>query len=170
MLYTSRCISDDDYAAASLFLLANRRSLHPSFSTMDVVQLLYSYITDGHLVQVTDENRRIVGLGAYYVGTPEQDFADKEVAFVDVAIAHPEYRGTKVFLTGLTYMVSCIRSDHPDVREMRLAALAENEYNCRLYAKFARFSHMREGLSGEEKVFRTGIDEISAFLTKYYHV
>jgi hypothetical protein len=170
MLYTARCTSDDDYAEASLFLLAHKRSLHPSFSTMDVVQLLYSYITDGHLVQVTDDNRRIVGLGAYYVGTPERDFADKEVAFVDVAIAHPEYRGTRVFLKGLAYMVACIRSDHPDVREMRLAALAENEYNCKLYAKFARFSYRREGSLGEELVFTTGIEEISAFLTSFYHV
>ena len=153
-----------------MFLFANKRSLHPSYSTMDVVQLLYSYITDGHLVQVTDENRRIVGLGAYYVGTPEQEFADKDVAFVDVAIAHPEYRGTRVFLKGLAYMVACIRSDHPGVRELRLAALAENEYNCKLYAKFAKLSHIREGSLGEEVVFTTGIEEISAFLTRFYHV
>ncbi len=166
----SRCTSDEDYAKVSLFLLANKRSLHPSFSTMDAVMMLYSYITDGHFIQVTDTDGRIIAMCAYYLGTPEREHVDQEVAFIDVAIVHPERRGSRLFLTGLKYTFQSILASHPEVREIRFAALAENKYVCNLYSKFSTFSHMRMGSSGEEMVFSARIDEINAFLTKFYHV
>lgn len=166
----TRCTSDEDFAKVSLFLLANKRSLHPSFSTMDAITMLYSYITDGHLIQVTNADGLVTAMCAYYLGTPEQDYADKEVAFIDVAIAHPEYRGSRLFLTGLKYTFQSILANHAEVREIRFAALSENKYVCKLYAKFATFSYRRDGAIGEEMVFRANIDEINAFLTKFYHV
>jgi len=166
----SRCVTDEDYAKVSLFLLKYRHSLHPSFATMDVVTMLYSYITNGHLIQVRDDDGQIVAMCAYYLGTPEREFADRETAFIDVAVVHPEYRGTRLFLTGLTYTFKSILAEHAEVREIRFTALAENKYVCKLYDKIATFTHMRKGTAGEEKVFRANLDEISAFLTKFYQV
>jgi ribosomal protein S18 acetylase RimI-like enzyme len=169
-MQSTRCTRDEDYAKVSLFLLANRRSLHPSFSTMDTIMMLYSYITDGHLIQVTDTDGRVIAMCAYYLGTPERDYVDQEVAFIDVAIVHPEHRGSRIFIVGLKYTFQSILAAHPEVREIRFAALSENKYVCKLYAKIAKFSHTREGSSGEETVFRAKVDEINAFLTKFYHV
>jgi len=165
-----RCITDEDYAKVSLFLLKYKHSLHPAFMTMDVVTMLYGYITNGHLIQVRDPEGQVVAMCAYYLGTPERDFADRGTAFIDVAVVHPEYRGSRLFLTGLTYTFKSILEEHDGVREIQFAALAENQYVCRLYAKIAAFTHTREGFAGEERVFRANLDEINAFLTKFYQV
>jgi len=170
MMRMARCTSDEQLAAVSSFMLEHKRSLHASYSTMDMVMTLYSYITDGHLIQVTDADGRVIGAAAYFIGTPEREYADQEVAFIDVAIAHPAYRGTRLFLAGLNYTVQSIREHHPQVSEIRLAALSDNVYVCKLYAKFATFYHNRDGSIGQETVFRAKIDEISTFLAKFYQV
>ncbi len=165
-----RCTSDEDLAKVSLFILKNKRSLHPSFTTMDTVSLIYSYITDGHLFQFTDTDNRVIGAWAYYHGTPELDFGDKEVIFVDIGIADKAYRGTRIFIQGLKFLVTQVIEDYPDVQEIRLAALSNNAYICKLYSKIFHLSHRRQGVVGEETVFSTRIDQLGSFLKKFDHV
>ena len=169
-MYCKPCISDEDLANVSRFILNNKRSLHPSFTTLDTVALLYSYITNGHLIQVVDDNHGVIGAMAYYIGTPEEDFKDKEVVFADIAIADRSYRGSRLFIRGLKYFLNQILTDHPEVQEFRLAALSENEYICKLYAKFSNITHKREGSIGEETVFSAKIREIRSFIRKFVNV
>ncbi len=164
------CTSDEDLAEASLFLLKNKRSLHPSFTTMDTVSLIYSYITDGHLFQLLDSSNKLIGVWAYYHGTPERNFEDKEVIFMDIAILDKAYRGTRIFIQGLALFVNQVIADYPDVQEIRLAALSANTYICRLYSKIFNTSHKREGSIGEETVFSTNIDQIRSFIKKFVQV
>lgn len=166
-IHYQRCVSDEDLANVSLFFLHYKRDLHPSFTTMDAVTVLYMYMTQGYLIQVTDDNNRVIGASAYYHGTQEQKFKDKDVAFVDMAVIDNAYRGTLLFIKGLRYMVSRIVEDHPEARELRFAALAENDYLCKLYSKFTETSYTREGMVGEEMVFCVKINKIRAILNKF---
>ena len=161
-----RCETDEDFAKISLFLLEHKHDLHPSFRTMDVVSLVYSYMTEGNIVYVVDETGKVVGVSAYYHGTHEQEFRDKEVAFMDIAVSDRAHRGTRLFIKGLSFMVSQIKENLPEVREIRLAALSENEYICKLYAKFARPAYKREGAIGEETIFSTRLEELEAMITR----
>ncbi len=169
-MHCQKCVSDDDFAKASLFLLAHKRDLHLSFTTLEMVTLIYSYITQGHLVVVKNDDKRVVGAGAYYYGTPEQEFQDKAVAWLDVAIADKAYRGSRIFLQGLLFMVNKIIEEHPEVQEIRLAALAENDYLCRLYSKFTSASSVREGTHGKEIVFCEKINILRGTLNKFFKV
>ncbi|UQZ81772.1 hypothetical protein SK3146_00928 [Paenibacillus konkukensis] len=162
-----RCTTDEDFARASLFMLENRHDFHRSFTVVDAIGLLYSYTSQGHLIQVRDAGGRVIGVLAYYHGTPEKEFKDKEVAFADMAIADRAHRKTKLFVQGLRFWVNEIVNEHPEVEELRLAALQENGYLCRLYSKFSEMSYTREGALGPEIVFCVKVNKIMAILKKF---
>lgn len=164
------CLTDEDFAQASLFVLAHKRDLHPSYSTMEVITLLYSYLTQGNMITVKDAEERIIGVGAYYYGTPDQEFKDRDVALLDMAIIDSVHRRTRLFVQGLQYMVNSIIEGHPEVQEIRLAAMSENEYLCRLYGKFAKACNIREGTHGEETVFCEKINTLRDTLMKFHKV
>ncbi|MBE1442757.1 hypothetical protein [Paenibacillus sp. OAS669] len=168
--YCKRCVSDEALADVSLFAIENRRELHPSYGTLDMVSLLCSHITQGHLIYITNTDNRVLGMMTYYHGTPEKQFEDKEIAFVNFAIMDKAYRGTRLFVKGLYYMVELIIEAHPDVQELRFNALTENTYLCRLYSKFASASHTQEGTLGEETVFCAKIHHLRTTLTRYIKV
>lgn len=168
--YIKRCIDDAALASASLFAIENRHELHPSFGTLDMVSLLCSHITQGHLIYILDTDNRVLGMMTYYHGTPDKEFEDTEVAFVNFAIMARAYRGTRLFAKALYYMVELIAEAHPDVRELRFHALSENTYLCRLYAKFARVSHTQDSPLGQETVFCVKIHQMKSTLTRFFRV
>ncbi|CAI6080000.1 hypothetical protein [Cohnella sp. JJ-181] len=168
-LHCSICATDDDFAQASLFLLEHMRDVHPSFSVMDTVTLVYQYITEGTIVLVK-EGGEAVGLGAYYHGTRDEAYENKDIALIDLALAARSHRGTRVFLDGLGFTVRSIAERHPEVREVRLAAQTANEYLNRLYAKFAAPTGVREGAWGEETLYSAEVTEITAVLGKWNRV
>lgn len=159
------CVTDDDYAKVGLFFLQHKQDLHSAFTTLDMVSLLYSYLTDGHLFQALDADQRVIGASAYYHGTAEQEFQDKDIALIDIVIVDPAYRGTRLFLNGFRCMVNDIAVAHPEVEEIRIAALADNEYVCRLYAKLTESRYEREGNLGKEIVFCVKINRIKTILS-----
>jgi len=169
-IQSRRCNSDEDYAKASLFVLENIRDIHPSFTTIDTVTLLYSYLTKGFLVCSVNENNDVVGAGGYYLGTPEENYQNKDVAFVDFAIYSREKRGTRAFVQGLSFLVGLIAEEHREVEHFRLAALSDNGYLCKLYGKFAKLLYTRTGELGEETVFGCRISEIQSILSAYHRI
>jgi hypothetical protein len=168
--YVKRCVSDEALADVSLFAIENRFELHPSFGTLQMVSLLCSHITEGHLIYITNADNRVLGMMTYYHGTPEKEFEDKEIAFVNFAIMDRAYRGTRLFAKGLYNMVELIIEAHPDVNELRFNALSENAYLCRLYSKFANASYTQASTLGEETVFCAKIHLLRATLARFFKV
>ncbi len=162
-----RCVTDDDLAAASLFMLEQRHELHPSITVMDTLTLLCDYMTHGHLMMSVNDRQAVIGISAYFLGTREKQFEDKEVVFIDVGVFSKAYRSGRQFYLGFSFMVDQIISEHPDVKELRLAALTDNRYLLRLYSKLAAPLHERESALGPETVFGAPINEISTTLKRY---
>ncbi|UQZ35394.1 hypothetical protein C2I18_18830 [Paenibacillus sp. PK3_47] len=163
----ARCTTDEDYAKVSSFLIERRHDLHLSYMTMDMVTLLYNYITEGHLLQITNDEGDVLAAGAYYHGTPEHNFLDKGTVLVDFTVFDQAVRGTRLFLKGLKYLVEAIRAAHPEVQEIRMAAFADNVYVCNLYAKFNTSSYTRQGEIGEEIIFCSDLDSLWTRLQKF---
>jgi hypothetical protein len=148
-------------------MLARKRDLHPSYNTLDMVTLIYSYATQGHLLCAVDADDNVVGVGAYYYGTPEQDFQDQSVALVDLAMIDRSYRGSRLFAQGMQHLIRTILEENPAVQELRLAALAENGYLCRLYSKFASSHRVREGAHGKEMIYSEKMSTLRDTLKKF---
>jgi hypothetical protein len=165
--YFRRCQNDEELAKISLFILNNRHDLHPSYSTLDMVALLYSYITEGILVYTVDDQNKVLGASAYYLGTREHNFEDRHIAYVDIVIVDKTERGTRVFIQGLIYLIDHISHTHPDVEEIQFSALSDNKYICKLYGKFAKASYTRDGAIGEETVFSEKISILKHQLKRF---
>lgn len=162
-----RCVTDDELAQASLFFMENRRDIHASYAAIDSIEMLYTFMTQGHLIQVKDASQQIIALAAYYHGTPEHDFQDKHAAFIEMAVAGRAHRGTRLFLEGLQFMADDISNNYPEVSEVQLAALSSNVYLCNLYAKFADTSFEDDSVLGKQMKFSVKIHNLKAFLDKF---
>ncbi|MEK8127618.1 hypothetical protein WMW72_06775 [Paenibacillus filicis] len=165
-----RCESDDDFAKASSFMLQHRFDLDPAMTTLDAVALMYTYITEGHLIQVLDGEGRVIAIGAYYYGSRGQAAQDEETALIDMALVDWNHRGTRLFLKGLTFMIGQIIEHHPKVQEVRVVAQAKNAYTCRLYGKFLEQAGTREGSSGQEMLFCGKVNNLTSILKKWNKV
>lgn len=160
--------NDEDYAQASLFLLKQKRELHPAFTAIEMVALIHSYITKGGLVLVKDASGMIIAIAAYYHGTMEKDFEDKDqVVQVDVAILIRALRTSRIFVRGFQILLTQILEENPGVKQFTFHALAENTYLQLLYSKFAALSHTYEGSIGLENVYVAEIDELRSFLARF---
>ena len=164
------CETDDDFAKVSLFLLERKQDVNPSLTTAAMVESLCQYMTHGHLHYGAAEDGRIAGAIAYYHGTPEREFADVEVAYIDVVVLDESRRGTKMFFRILKYLDGWIRQRHPEAVEARFSALADNRYLCGLYAKLTTTRELRESPHGEIAVFSGKITQIEDTLRKYDRV
>lgn len=164
------CTTDEDFANVGLFFLQFKRDLHPSFETIDFVSAFYSHVTEAQIIMVTNAEQRVIGMTAFYIGTKEQEYSDKEIVYVDIAIGDRAYRGTRLFVDGLLFLIEHVTDNHPEVKELRLAALTDNKYLCRLYSKFTASSYQREGIAGEETVFCNNIFQIKTTLAKFQRV
>lgn len=165
-----RCETEQELADVSLFILARRRDLSPSFITLDTLGMLYRYMTQGELHAAFDEEARIVGALALYIGTPESDYTDKQVAYVDMIVLDPARKGTRTFLRFLNYMAAYMREAHPETTHARFIAQSNNAYLGRLYGKFARPVDTRDDKDGQVTIFFGEISYIRDVLSLYYTV
>ncbi|MGG1552548.1 hypothetical protein [Paenibacillus ferrarius] len=163
----SFCETDEDFAQFGLFFLAHRRDLHPSYATIYAVTALYSYIADGRILQAKLADGSIAGAVAYFHGTPEQDYQDRQTVLLDLAIADRSLRGSRLFLSGLAELAEHLAAHHPEVEEVHIVTLAENAYLRRLYGKFAQAGPEIEGVLGREVRYQVKISELRGFLSKF---
>lgn len=162
-----KCETEQELADVSLFVLARRRDLSPSFITLDALGMLYGYMTRGELHAAFDGEGRVVGALALYIGTPESDYADKHVAYVDMVVFDPVRKGTRTFLRFLSYMAAYMGENHPDTTHARFIAQSNNAYLGRLYGKFAQPAGVRDDRNGQVTIFFEEISRINDVLSSY---
>lgn len=167
-LVCSVCDREEQLAEIGRFIFQHKKQLHPSYATLDTLSVIYSYVTEGHIIQVTDEENRIAGMTAFYHGTKENGFQDKDIIFIDIAIASTEVRqrASRVFVMGLAYLLEQVAERFPEAKRIRLVALSDNRYVCKLYSKFVRPVATRPGERGEETVFEEEITRVGDYLRK----
>lgn len=164
------CVSDDDYAKVSLFALKHKHEMHPSFFTLDMVASLVTYMMQGHLLFTENESGKVTGISAYYHGTPEEQFQNRHVAMLDMAIIDRTYRGSRIFAKGLQFMIGQISVNHPEVEELHFKTLADHVYLRNMYSKIAAETGTRDGAVGKETFFCVKLHRLKATLMNRYKV
>lgn len=162
-----RCETEDEQARVSLFVLERRRDIDRAFETLNAVTMLYGYLTQGEVHYGADEDGRVVGALGLYLGTPESDFTDRHVAYVDMIVLDPARAGTRTFLNFLSWMAAYMRETHPETTHATFVAQTGNAYLCRLYAKLASPIGTRDDANGQVTIFSAEISRIGDILSQY---
>ena len=88
----------------------------------------------------------LCGVSGYFIGEPQCDFVNTDVAFMYVAGILPKYRRTRLFVTGLAFALA--EFEKIGLRTFRLQAEAANPYTNRLYARFATLQGRSHSIRG----------------------
>lgn len=165
-----RCETEDEQARTSLFVLSRRRDIDRGFVALNAVTMLYGYMTQGELHYGADETGRIVGALGMYLGTPESNFADRHVAYVDMIVLDPGRTGTRTFLNFLSRMAVYMREAHPEATHAKFIAQTGNAYLRKLYGKLAEPIGTREDENGQVTIYFAKISHIGDVLSRYHLV
>ena len=129
------CVPETDREVVIDFFVAVKDDLHlPDRKTVaNLTDLVFAH---GGVFGVYHENKMVGALG-YFFGDPAHNFMNKEILFLYVAAILPDYRGTHMFSTGLSYFLRCMQTQPAPVTQIRLQAEATNPFTNKLYGRFA---------------------------------
>ncbi|TLS49102.1 hypothetical protein FE782_27050 [Paenibacillus antri] len=161
------CREDSDFSRCMTFLLETRRTADPGLRTEDAYAAMLRVLTYGALFRVEDERGEIAGLAGYTIGSPHQEYEDREVAYVEYCLAPVSRHGTSFFLKGLGMLVRTIQERHADVEWLSLAAAEDHPRNNRLYSKFARRIGRIEHPRMSMNVYAAPIEDVAKYTAKF---
>lgn len=133
--YTFRILNqrDDEEAITNLLLAVKDDLLLPD---REAAQRVTNLLFEKGGVLGGYHGAQLVSVLGYFWGDPNEDFADKRVAFLYVGAILAPYRLTRMFHQGLSYALKELQT--AGAREIRLQAEAANPYTNKLYRRFAR--------------------------------
>lgn len=158
------CNKDEDFQRCMTYMLETKRTADPGLRTADAYAAMLRVLTYGTLLRLEDEQGQVIGIVGYTIGTPQRDYEDRDVAYVEYCLAAPSRHGTRFFLQGLTVLVQTIQEQHPEAVYLSLAAAENHRLNNRLYAKFAAPSGRDESLN----LYTTTLENVSKYTTRFY--
>ena len=142
------CVQTEDQEAIIdlLFSIREELCLPDRQSCRKITELCF---THGGVFGAYD-GTLLVGMMGFFYGEPQCDYANKDVVFMYVAGILPEYRHSRIFLTGLCKVLLAFQAK--GVQGLKLQAAANNPYTNRLYGRFAQLIGNGRSLRGFETV------------------
>ena len=157
------CTQENDQESIIDFLYALKDELF--LPDKQAAQNITKLVFDKGGVVAGFHQTQLCAMLGYFLGEPDRQHANKEVAFLYVAGIAESYRLTRVFRNGLLFTLRGLQEF--GVREIRLQAEAANPYTNRLYARFARPIGEGRSLRGVPVVtYGSLIDDALAYLDR----
>lgn len=161
------CVSAEDYAQFTLYFIRNRQDFSVEFTLCDTLFHIIDSIDQSQIILIFDPMNTVIGWGHYrYVNTQNQHDPAGEIVFVESVIVSKEYRSTRLFVTGLCYLVNQIARENTHVRLLQFRAQEQNVYLNRLYSKFAQISGQHEGNYGMENLYSSEFQRLQSYLNR----
>lgn len=130
------CRTDEQWYRFGEFFIGHRKRMNPRLDIAVTLFELLQYKEHGGAV-CAESGGETVGCAGYYIGTPEQDFADRSTVLFSCAIALETRSASRLFVLGWKAMIEDLRQTGARIAEIRFHALKENEVLNRMYRKFA---------------------------------
>jgi len=130
------CSNDDDYESFARFFMENRNAFYRPYDVKSASSIISQSIQHGNIILFYNKLDEPVGLIIYYIGTRQNNFEDKHVAYIDFILIRKDYHGTRVFLDGMKAIAEVL--EPTGIREIRFGADADNRYLKVLYGKLAK--------------------------------
>jgi radical SAM superfamily enzyme YgiQ (UPF0313 family) len=161
------CGDDDhNYEKFTLYILENRKELHPQFTTPMTFYLLGTQSFYGECLIAIDSNQQVVGALGYIYGTPEGDFEDQHVVRINMVHIAEHYRGSSLFYNGLKHFINKLNTTAKKITEVQFFIPKENVSLQRLCLKFSK--KIRESTSsfGSEILYSADFHELCKYVRK----
>lgn len=130
------CRNDDDYESFARFFMENRTAFYRPYDVKGAVSIIEQSIKYGNIILFYNKLNEPVGLIIYYIGTPQNNYEDKHVAYISFILIRKDYHGTRVFLDGMKAIVEALKP--AGVEDIRFGADSDNRYLRILYGKLAK--------------------------------
>lgn len=161
------CKEESDYAQYMKFFLTNRHFIQPVYPVKFVVELMAVQVLHGHIIMGMDEQGQVVGATAYYFGTPDRDFVNRDQVYIEITLMNESFRGTTAFMQGFLYLVEEIERSGLPVREVLFFANSGSDYLRKLYSKFSN-TVAHQTLNGvEQDVYLIPFDRFAAYIRTF---
>lgn len=125
-----------------LFSIGDELYLPDRQAAKKVTDLCYE---KGGFIAIYDGDT-LCGASGYFIGEPQCDFVNTDVAFMYVAGILPKYRRSRLFVSGLAFALA--EFEKMGLRTFRLQAETSNPYTNRLYARFATLRGQSRSIRG----------------------
>ena len=158
----SVCKTDEHYEKYARFMIEHRRDFY--LDAKELIRILCDQLGEGRLFLAVNNEDKVVGTGCYYIGTPDNNFEDKEIVLLDTTIMLKEYRASFLFLKGLKSVVNDILQTASKVKEVKILVREQDSYLQRLYGKFAT----NIGINRKDLlVFNTTLEDLLHYVMKF---
>lgn len=161
------CAGNPDWSRFTDFYLEHRGRIIPGYPVIDALRDVKNYALHGRGAILTDAAGRVVGVGGFVLGLPENKFSNKEIAVLANTYFLEEYQGNRTFIRGLQVLAVQIRDAGPEVKEVQLPTAANNAYTNRLYGKIAERIETRETPYGPIHVYATSFEAFAGYCARF---
>ncbi|HZG85589.1 hypothetical protein [Paenibacillus sp.] len=161
------CEDDADFGRCMTFLLETRRSADPELRTADAYTAMLRILTYGTLLRFEDERGDVIGIVGYTMGTPQGEYEDRQIAYIEYCLMPVSRQGTTFFPKGLGILVRTIQERHPEAVWMTFAAAENHRRNNRLYAKFSRPNGQIEAPGVKLNLYTALLADIANYAAKF---
>lgn len=168
--YFSDCITFMYQHRYMDFLLAHYSELNLPYSFSTTLSYICSPLfMTGSAILCFDEEDEPAGAFGFIHGTGERNYEDQHVVQLQVAFIVKKYRGSRVFMEGLRFLVQHL-DEHVDevvpVQEIRFWAPHEVRMH-RLFSKFAEQVSSKTLEAGTLNAYVVRLAELRAYLASF---
>ncbi|SDE93217.1 hypothetical protein SAMN04488542_103256 [Fontibacillus panacisegetis] len=166
--YFSPCITNMYQHRYVDFLLEHYTELKLTYPFQEAFSYIVSpLLMEGVSILCFDNEEETAGAFSYIYGTGEHDYTDRHIVQIQVAFIVERHRRTGLFAKALQYLLEHIEADESkeQVTELRFWT-ACNDYNRRLFEKFAERYAMAENECGQMDGYRVLISELRTYLDR----
>jgi hypothetical protein len=155
------CETDEHFEKYAKFMIHNRKEMN--LNIKNLISALCNHFSDGKIIIVLNEHQDVIASAVYFIGTPENNFKDNEIALLDSTILLEEYRTSFIFIKGLKKITNDIQQTKGKVKDVRLLVEKNNIYLNRLYGKFAEIQGERDNVL----IYSTSLEKLVNFIKMF---
>lgn len=159
------CQNDDEYEQFVRFFLEHRGEfLHP-YSVKDAIFFIERSIRKEEILLACNERNEAIGFLSYSLGSPDNGYEDRHVAYISFLLIRQDYRKSTLFLHGLERVIESV--GQKGVNEVRFKASVDNDYLRRLYGKFAAVVSQKKNDNYDEDIYSIPYSDFVRFVTRF---
>lgn len=165
--HTLICTEDSEFARCLAYILHTKKTADPQFPTERVYAIMLRVLQHGTMIRFEDEEGAIIGVVCYTIGTDDEGYEDRHVAYVEYCLAPSTLHGTRFFMKCLKILIDTIQERNPEAVCFMLEADADHRHNNRLYSKFAKLTNVAQDDERTANRYTASMADMRDFLAKF---